>query len=1333
MSSILFYVNGQRKQLHHVPKDVYLLEYVRNELGLTGSKLGCGEGGCGACTMMLSYYDKENKAIRHRAVNGCLFPLFSVDGMAVTTVEGLGSTRSVLHPVQERLASSHGSQCGFCTPGFVVAMAAFLRNNPNPTERDIERALDGNLCRCTGYRPILDAFKTFASNTKPPLAAAGCCGSGGCQKEGGCACNGAPGEDNVVTRLFDPTKFAPYEREKDVIFPPELMRYEFKDVLIQTNGTKWQRPTSLAALCAIRQEHPTDSVLMVGCSELAIEMRFKMATWPCIVNVAHVPELRVREMVEKEGRRWMRCGGALTWTELEEFCTSVRETAQDFECEHINAVLENLQYFAGNQIRNAASLAGNIATASPISDMNPVWMAAGAQLNIVAPDGSTRTLGIRENFFLAYRKTALQPGEVIASVDVPLSRQGEYAFAYKICKRRDDDIAIVNAGMSVVFGADGQSIAECTLAYGGLAPISKRSLKGEAALQSHGQGWSAEMLETIYQALEADFPMDANTPGGMVEYRRAMALSFFFKFFLYVSDKRQLGKLSEDYPSHTGHLLTSSLQSYRFEGAGQQVHQNLRHISADVQVTGEAKYVNDLPHPPSTLFAHLVLSTAPHALIKSVDTSACTTVPGFAAYIDWRDIADIKGSNTFGATNIMDEQIFAEKEVFCAGQLIGLTLADSAFAAQRAASLVRVEYEALPHVLTIEEAIEAESYFDPPLYIKDGNAAEEMAKAPHVLEGSLRMPGQEHFYFETQRCFVSPGERDELVIVCSTQGPSDAQKDVAHVTGLSQKDVVVKTKRMGGGFGGKETRSAFFACAAAVAAKKMNAPVVLNLTRDQDMMASGGRHPFLGKYKVGYDDDGRILAVEANLYSNGGYSTDLSYPVLGRALTHFEGCYHMPHISLTGRICKTNLPSNTAFRGFGGPQGILIGEGMVVNIAEKLGKPIHAVQRVNFYQEGQATPYGQVLNGFNGLSCWEMVRESAEFDARRTAVDAFNAAHQHQKRGLAITPIKYGLAYTALFMNQGGALVHCFRDGSVLVSIGGTEMGQGLYTKMTQVTAQALGVDVSQISLGETSTEKVANSLPTAASVSSDIYGMAILDACHKILERMQPVKAANPDASFAQLCDICFFQRIDISAHGFYATPDIGMDFAVGKGKPFNYFSYGASVVEVEVDVLTGHHTIVRADIVMDVGKSLNPAVDIGQVEGAFVQGTGWLTIEETAYFKNGQLFTRGPSTYKIPSAGDIPRDFRVHLLPRSNNPRAIHSSKGVGEPPYCLAAATFFAIRDACRAARSVHPGAREQELPFRAPATVERIRMACGDAIAQRFQTAPDQFNSKWLVHP
>jgi xanthine dehydrogenase large subunit len=746
----------------------------------------------------------------------------------------------------------------------------------------------------------------------------------------------------------------------------------------------------------------------------------------------------------------------------------------------------------------------------------------------------------------------------------------------------------------------------------------------------------------------------------------------------------------------------------------------LRHDSALKHTTGEARYADDLPEVPGTLHAALVLAAVPHGRVTALDDAAARAVPGVVAVIGPRDVPGLNDIAPIGK----DEPLFADPLVEFAGMPLAMVVATDRDAALRAAAVVRAEIAPLEPVLSIERALEVGQHVVPPQVLARGDAAAALAAAPRRLQAELRAGGQEHFYLEGQVALATPGEDGEMAVISSTQHPSEVQHIVSRVLGCEYNRVTVTCRRMGGGFGGKESNASWVAAAAAIAARVTGRPVKLRLPRRADMTATGKRHPFLYRWTAGFDETGRILGLDALLAADGGWSLDMSGGVVFRAVTHALNCCDVPDVRITGLAVKTNTVSHTAFRGFGGPQGALLMEDVIHRVAHALGRTPEEVRARNFCGvpgNGDETPYGQKLEGDLITRVWAEARQDSEWERRRGEIATFNAAHPTLRRGLGSTVLAFGISFGIVHLNQAGALVHVYSDGSIRLNHGGTEMGQGLFVKVAQVVCDVFGVDLDRVAITATSTGEVPNTAATAASTGSDLNGWAAHNAAVTIRERMAEVAAkrfgiapgdvvfaenrvwaerlgANQFLEFGELAKLCFLERVSLSATGFYKTPDIHWDRERMRGRPFFYFSYGAAVSEVIVDTLTGEHRCLRTDIVQDCGRSLNPAVDRGQIEGAFVQGMGWLTCEELWWDANGRLRTVGPSTYKIPGSRDVPPVFNVRLLEgapaRSDT---IFRSKAVGEPPLLLANSVWNALKDAI--------GVDSLDLP----ATPERVLMA------------------------
>jgi xanthine dehydrogenase large subunit len=785
-------------------------------------------------------------------------------------------------------------------------------------------------------------------------------------------------------------------------------------------------------------------------------------------------------------------------------------------------------------------------------------------------------------------------------------------------------------------------------------------------------------------------------------------------------------------------FLTDLAADERERTAFRQVHVSRPHESAHLHVSGRATYTDDIPVVDGTLHAALGMSPKAHAKIVSMNLDAVRATPGVVAVFT---ADDIPGVNDCGPI-IHDDPILAAGIVQYVGQPMFIVVATSHDTARLAARRAQIEFDELPAVLTAQAARAANQSVLPPMKLTRGEPAGKIARASHRDAGEILLGGQEQFYLEGQIAYAVPKDDDGMHVWCSTQHPSEMQHLVAHALGVHSHNVLIECRRMGGGFGGKESQSGLFACCAAIAAWKLLCPVKLRPDRDDDMMITGKRHDFHFQYEVGYTDEGLIDGVSVDMTSRCGFSADLSGPVMTRAVCHFDNAYWLPDVGIAGFCGKTNTQSNTAFRGFGGPQGAFAIEYIIDNVARSLRLDPLEVRRRNFYgkTERNVTPYGQTIEDNVIHELVEELVATSDYHRRREQVRAFNATSPILKKGIALTPVKFGIAFNVAHFNQAGALVHIYTDGSVLVNHGGTEMGQGLNTKVAQVVAHELGIGFGRVRVTATDTSKVANTSATAASTGSDLNGKAAQDAARQLRARLSTFAADRFGEGNVKPSDVVFendtiyvgevalpfedviaqayVARVQLWSDGFYATPKIYWDQAKLQGRPFYYYSYGAAVSEVVIDTLTGEMRVVRADALHDVGASLNPALDLGQVEGGFIQGMGWLTTEELWWNAGGKLMTHAPSTYKIPTVNDCPPDLRVRLFKNRNAEDSIHRSKAVGEPPLLLPFSVFFAIRDAIAAV-----GDYEINPPLNAPATAEAILNAVTAVRAAHSGNGPE----------
>uniref|UniRef100_A0A3B4Z5M9 Aldehyde oxidase-like n=1 Tax=Stegastes partitus TaxID=144197 RepID=A0A3B4Z5M9_9TELE len=1062
-------------------------------VGLTGTKYGCGGGGCGSCTVMVSRYDRNQERVVHYTVNACLQPVVALHGAAVVTVEGVGSTDTKLHPVQERIAKAHGSQCGFCTPGMVMSMYTLLRNKPQPSMEDIREALGGNLCRCTGYRPIIDGFKTFCESS-------GCCQNGG---EGRC-CMETEGS-KISQELFPMEDLLPLDPSQDLIFPPELMMMEKKlsaaPLYFQGERVRLVAPFELSHLLELKADHPS-APLIVGNTTIGPKMLLKGEFHPLVIYAGRISELGAVTW----GKNGLTVGAACSLSTLKEEVEKAVAEMEEAKTRGYRALLQVLQCLAGKQIRNMASIGGNLLSANPKYDLSTVLAALDCTLHVISKD-KMRSLPLDEKLFPDFGKTTLRPDEVLLAVDIPYTNSWEFVAAYRQAQRREFAFSFVNAGMKAVIREGTDTVESLSVYYGGVGPAVVKPKR--TCQQLVGWSWREDFLSEACRLLNEDIDVSPAIHGGKAEYRKALAVSFFFKFYMQVVlEMRERGVSNVALPPE----YLSALKPFKNEAPqGQQSFQLVSevqpcgdpvgrpsmHQSALQQATGEAKYYDDLPPVQGELFVFMVTSSRAHARIINIDPSEALNQPGVVAFVS---AGDVPGANRRLWFN-NPEELFAEEEVLCVGQIVGAVVAESREQARRAAQKVRVTYRDLqPVFFTIEDAIKHESFFEPKRKVERGDVDEALKTAEHILEDQLYMGGQEHFYLETQGVIAAPkGEHQEMDLFVASQHAAFTQEVVAMALGVDSNKITCHVKRLGGAFGGKVMKIASLSAIAAVAARKTGRAVRCCLERGDDMLITSGRHPFLGKYKSG----------------RGGSSLS--------------------------KAAQTSRSAHTSSSCSGG------------------------------------TP-------------------------RRSQ------------------------------------------------------------------------------------------------------------DACEKLMRRLQPLMEKNPKNSWKQTITEAYFQKISLSATGFFMGPPTDVDWEKGQGQAYYYFTFGACCSEVEIDCLTGDHKNIRTDIVMDVGKSINPALDVGQVEGSFVQGVGLYTIEELQFSADGVLMTRGPTQYKIPPLCDVPAELNVHLLADAGNPNAIYLSKGIGEPPVFFGCTIFFAIKAAIAAARQ--ETGLSDVFPLSSPATAEKIRMACQD---------------------
>nr|XP_045004300.1 aldehyde oxidase 2 [Jaculus jaculus] len=1318
---LVFFVNGRKVTESNVDPEVTLLAFLRKNLSLTGTKYACGTGSCGACTVMVSEHDPVSKKIRHFSVAACLVPICSLYGAAVTTVEGVGSIKTRIHPVQERIAKSHGTQCGFCTPGMVMSMYTLLRNHPQPSEEQLMEALGGNLCRCTGYRPILESGRTFCTSVS------------GCPQKGTGKCCLDQTEDDssplgdkhdMCTELFAKEEFQPLDPTQELIFPPELLRMaensEKETLTFYGERVTWISPGTLQDLLELKAKH-SEAPLVLGNTSLGPAMKSQGHFYPVLLSPARISELRVVSTTS-DG---LTIGAGCSLAQVKDVLSESIAQLPGEKTRTYRALLKHLRSLAGQQVRNVATLGGHIVSRHCYSDLNPIFAVGNTTLNLLSEEG-TRQIPLDRHFLAGLTQSAdLKAQEILESVHLPYSQKWEFVSAFRQAQCHQNALSHVNAGMRVLFKEGTDIIKDLSIAFGGAGPATRIAHK--SCQQLLGRRWNEMMVDEACRLLLDEVSLPGSALGGKVEFKRTLLVSFFFKFYLQVLQelKAQLKLLSlpeswdsQPHPDIAERFLSAledfqvtipqGVQTYQKVDSHQPlqdpVGRPVMHLSGLKHATGEAIFCDDIPRVDKELFMALVTSTRAHAKIISIDSAEVLALPGVVDVVTAEDIPGTNGSE--------DEKLLAVDEVLCVGQVICAVVAETDVQAKRAVKKIKITYEDLePVVFTIEDAIKHNSFLCPEKKLEKGNIEEAFNNVDQIVEGEVHVGGQEHFYMETQRVLVIPKSEDkELDIYVSAQDPAHVQKTVSSTLNIPFNRIACHVKRVGGGFGGKVVRPAALGAIAAVGATKTGHPIRLVLDREDDMLITGGRHPLFGKYKVGFMNNGRIKALDIECYINGGCMLDDSELVTEFLVLKLENAYKIRNLRFRGRACMTNLPSNTAFRGFGFPQGTLMTESCITAVAAKCGLPPEKIREKNMYKTVDKTIYKQAFSPEALIKCWNECLDKSSFRSRRMHVEEFNKRNYWKKRGIAIVPMKFSVGFAATSYHQAAALVHIYTDGSVLVTHGGNELGQGIHTKMLQVASRELRIPMSYMHICETSTVTVPNTIATAASIGADVNGRAVQNACQTLLKRLQPIIKKNPEGIWEDWIEAAFEQRISLSATGYFRGYKAFMNWEEGEGDPFPYYVYGAACSEVEIDCLTGAHKKIRTDIVMDACCSLNPAIDIGQIEGSFIQGMGLYTTEELQYSPEGVLYTRSPDEYKIPTITDVPEQFNVSLLPSSQTPLTIYSSKGLGESGMFLGSSVFFAITDAVAAARRERGLA--EDFTVRSPATPEWVRMACAD---------------------
>jgi xanthine dehydrogenase/oxidase len=1363
-NELVFRLNGRQVRLRNPSPQTSVVNYLHDG-GMTGTKVGCEQGGCGACTVMIS--KRTVSGADHRAVNACLRPLVALADTELTTVEGIGNLHDGLDPVQHRIAVYNGTQCGFCTPGFVMNMHSYLRNNEHPTQQEIEDIFGGNLCRCTGYRPILHGMRTFACDYDQV-------------KDCTMPCSLDPFFE--ISVLDKPTK----------IYIDKLPAFETSEKLhFHDDELHWIRPDTLTEAIELKsiiaQHLGADQVRYVAGNTAAGIYPHERPSF--LIDVTRIKELN--ELTKSD--KGIYAGAGVSIQRLMDMATSMlaehdkKSSGQNADSlSGLRMLVEHGKHIAGIQVRNAGSIAGNIfitkshtKTGTPFpSDLFTVLASLGTAVTV----SSKEYEGGEKAFALIEMPIAedLPPDGLLKSFDIPLLRKNEYHHTYRIARRPQMAHAVVNAGFRCLL-SDNRTVVEFHAVIGGLASCNVNMPRTEAWLTR--RDWNESTLRGALEVLRDEIheiivPMEEE--GFTETYRGQLAENFFYKFFLHVShliDPSSVGALNVSASEEPIRALSSGMQSFDIDDSMLPLNSPIARRTAISQATGEVKYSHDLPLPPGGCYAEVVLSTRAHARFKftpelhSIEERLTKEFPGFISIVTIADIPK-NGRNLIGLGG--DDPVFADREVINIGQPVCLALAENKVAAKKAAEYITsacISYEDLPAIISFDEAIEKKNvmphfYGDNPdpdvpvievtRYGSDINwldHTDEPMQGETRVAGTMRTHAQAHFYMETNCAIAYPGSYDEMTIFSSTQNPNGDQTQIAKVLGVKANQVTLRVEQLGGGFGGKQNRAVFIGAMAAIACKKTRRPVQLKLSRETDMHVVGKRHPHISDYQASYRDDGTISAMNLDLRADGGSTIDCSMAVIKGSVMMSDGCYRTPTFRSGGTVYKTNKGSNTAFRTFGQVQPHLVLEEAIEHIAfdlsQRTGRTVTAeeIRRQNLYvsseyETADATHFGQPLWFCDLREQWDKLYDSSNFEDRLKDVRLFNATNRWRKRGISMIPLKYGIGFKQMpALNTSTALVHINKeDGSVTVVHGGVEMGQGLHTKIAQVVAHELNVPLPFVRIVRNNTDVISNAPATAASTGFDLNGGAVALACRTLKKRLDgvcdEVKRRHPELGDLRLqwrekwptiVQHAYLQRVNLHSAELYKAPhyDTPVDH-YDHGKFFAYFTYSFSVSEVEIDVLTGEFSVIRSDLLYDAGKSPNPALDIGQIEGGFVQGLGFVTTEETIFDEHGRLVTDNIWSYKPPCSKSIPVDLRVSLIERDTAScyrqeqaglLAVKASKSTSEPTLSLGNSVYFAIKHAIMAARAEQTGKEEWiELPV--PLSCQRIQQACN--VSREFLT-------------
>ncbi|XGW33143.1 hypothetical protein V3C99_017550 [Haemonchus contortus] len=1261
VSVLRFNVNGKDVKVYNVDPETSLADYLRNELGLTGVKLSCEWGACGSCTVTLGKWNHKLGKATYKAINACIYPLYMAHHKLILTIEGIGNSNR-LHPIQERLARSHGTQCGFCSPGFVMAAYGLLREYPDASIHDIKHAVKGNLCRCTGYRPILRALYSCCNESN----------SDSCvyEENGRTITNGD---------LFESVKFPVIDETQEILFPPSLiMENSASDLYLEGARVKLLAPVSWKDIDDCFGQYNEVKILSSGqitrINSALLQHQMQDAIW---VSVHNLPSMEAMEVTQEE----VSIGAALSIMDL------ARAMYENCDRGLGVPVWKYFEGFLSVSVMNNATWVGSLIDGR--SDSSALLLAFNPKI-VIRELGGAFTVGKVADFVDDDQGTVkLKRGSIIVATVFPRSQRDIRLFMYKKGQRPDGDSTVVNF-VAVIRVAYFIEEARIAITFGLRTTLCKKislCLRGKRlnGLKRH--------LNELLLAIDDDIAQYSSISD--FNYKRNLIRAAVCE----LCDNPDQSIEGPEVPVEPLQLYSE----WSHDDAGPS-----EYAESEAYVTGEALYFNDI-NTEDVLHAAVVLSTEAHAKILRVDTTEALSLDGVMKYVDIHDIP--RGGTNYPGTLLRDifgpddTPMFADGEVLAFGQLIGLVVARDPVTARRAATLVKVHYQELPAVLTMEQAIQLKSYHLEPheFGVSQDVVERELLKSEIVIEGTTRIGCQEHGYLETQGSIAIPGEREEWVIHTTTQSMNLHQLFTAAVLGVPAQNVTVKVKHVGGSFGGKYTQSALTGAWAAVAAYALNRPVKVRLTRFEDMFVTGKRHPAMVKYKVGVSTSGLLRCAYLKVYLDGGYAVDTSHVVAYLSTALSDTCYNIPVMRAEGYALKTNKSNNTAMRANGMPQAFFAMNGILSHVAHAVHKPLEKIMEMNFNKGGGVRLSGEPIPNDALLECWDECLQFSEFDRIRKDVNRFNATSKNVKLGIALSATRMGLAHPGA-NEQAEALVQICMDGSVEIKIGGIEMGQGLNTKCIQIASRTLGIPISLIKIVDASTDNTCNDPAAGGSQDATAHGRAVQACCERLMVGLRAILKEEPD--WCQAVQKAYNMRLPLKA-----SEHTRID-REKNGIPLQssvYNTTGVACIVSQVNCLTGDHHILSVDIVMDAGRSLNPAVDIGQIEGALMMSYGNFTCEDLAYDDKGKMSNDMFSRYKFPSSLMTPKRFRVKLLKRSDGSEGqIYSSKSVGDPATVLGVGIYASLRYAITARRQ--DIGRTKFFEIAAPLTASRILSYC-----------------------